>query len=135
MAMGLLTKKAIEGKVEHLYQHDAESFIWVLTWVCLRYEDGELLHKGRLLDEWLRVDAIGCHEKKSSFLSKLSDEDLRPSGSHGENWEVAQKCLAVIYSHYGPIKSRKMTDGEVFRSWLQDQVPVHLQAGYLLSGE
>ncbi|KAG1755259.1 uncharacterized protein EDB91DRAFT_1001161, partial [Suillus paluster] len=38
MALELLTKKAIEGHVEHLYQHDAESFIWVLTWVCLRYE-------------------------------------------------------------------------------------------------
>jgi len=37
MATDLLTPAAINGEVEHLYQHDAESFIWVLTWVSLRY--------------------------------------------------------------------------------------------------
>jgi hypothetical protein len=31
MALELLTKEAIEGKVKHLYRHDAESFLWVLT--------------------------------------------------------------------------------------------------------
>jgi len=51
MAIDLLMLKAIEGKVEHLYQHDAELFIWFLAWVCLRYEDGKLCNKDRLLDE------------------------------------------------------------------------------------
>ncbi|OAX42207.1 hypothetical protein K503DRAFT_661385, partial [Rhizopogon vinicolor AM-OR11-026] len=32
MAIDLLTKKSLAGEVEHLYRHDAESFIWVLTW-------------------------------------------------------------------------------------------------------
>jgi len=33
----------------------AELFVWVLTWVSLRYEDGKLLtwSNGRLLDVWL----------------------------------------------------------------------------------
>jgi len=35
MAIDLLSPEAMSGNVEHLYQHDAESFIWVLTWVCL----------------------------------------------------------------------------------------------------
>ncbi|KAG2071623.1 hypothetical protein BDR04DRAFT_1098146 [Suillus decipiens] len=30
MAIDLLTKKAMWSKAEHLYQHIAESFIWVL---------------------------------------------------------------------------------------------------------
>ncbi|KAJ8591876.1 hypothetical protein M405DRAFT_702174, partial [Rhizopogon salebrosus TDB-379] len=34
LPMELLTKAALRGKVEHLYCHDAESFIWVLIWVC-----------------------------------------------------------------------------------------------------
>jgi hypothetical protein len=58
MALRLLKKDAIEGKVQHLYQHDAESFLWVFAWVCLRYEGGRLLRKGRPLDEWLKLDAI-----------------------------------------------------------------------------
>jgi hypothetical protein len=40
MAIELLTQEAIEGKVKHMYRHDAESFIWVLTWVCLHYRVG-----------------------------------------------------------------------------------------------
>lgn len=45
-----ITKTVIEGK--RLYQHDAESFIWVLTWVSLRYKNGKHLRKGRSLDRW-----------------------------------------------------------------------------------
>ena len=40
-----------------------ESFIWVLIWVCLRYENGML--KGTMLNEWLKEDALGCHDKKT----------------------------------------------------------------------
>ncbi|KAG1729554.1 hypothetical protein EDB19DRAFT_1641859, partial [Suillus lakei] len=36
VAMQLLKPKGIAGEVEHLYRHDAESFIWVLIWVCLQ---------------------------------------------------------------------------------------------------
>ncbi|KAG2102524.1 uncharacterized protein F5147DRAFT_528067, partial [Suillus discolor] len=35
MAVNLLSLAAMAGKVEHVYAHDAESLIWVLTWVCL----------------------------------------------------------------------------------------------------
>ncbi|KAG2038296.1 hypothetical protein BDR03DRAFT_819423, partial [Suillus americanus] len=34
MAIEFLMKEGIQGKIKHLYRHDAESFIWVLTWVC-----------------------------------------------------------------------------------------------------
>ncbi|KAG2028979.1 hypothetical protein BDR03DRAFT_816759, partial [Suillus americanus] len=52
MSLDLLTPEAIAGEVEHVYRHDVESFIWVLTWICLRYEGGNLLRKDRPLDEW-----------------------------------------------------------------------------------
>jgi len=68
MAIALLSQEAIEGKVEHLYRHDAEAFIWVFTWVCLRYEDGKLLSQGRPLDDWLKVGATRCRKEKSDFL-------------------------------------------------------------------
>jgi len=50
MAIDLLREQALEGTVENLYRHDAESLIWVLAWVCLRYEDGKL-RRNRPLDE------------------------------------------------------------------------------------
>ncbi|KAG1865701.1 hypothetical protein C8R48DRAFT_772696 [Suillus tomentosus] len=63
MALDLLIPESMAGKVEHVYAHDAESFIWVLTWTCLRYEGGKL-SRNRPLEEWLKVDACTCAEKK-----------------------------------------------------------------------
>ncbi|KAG0697954.1 hypothetical protein DFH29DRAFT_810997 [Suillus ampliporus] len=136
MALDLLTKQAIAGEVEHLYQHDAESLIWVLGWVCLRYEGGKLLSKDRPLDEWLRVDAIGCSEKKYRFLSAgLRDQALRPSKSHQETWVIARKCLVAIWSHNGPDGSTKMVDDEAFQSLLKAYVPKDLHEGVILPAE
>jgi len=126
MAMALLTDKAIAGQVEHLYRHDAESFIWVLTWVCLRYEDGKLLSQGRPLDSWLTLGANRCLKEKSGFLT-TEVRTMYPSESHAESWKVALKCLRLIYSHYGPGEFDEMTDGEVFRFWLENPMKDHLQ--------
>ncbi|KAG2142368.1 hypothetical protein DEU56DRAFT_733642 [Suillus clintonianus] len=105
VAIDLLEVAAIEGNVSHLYQHDAESFVWVLVWVCLRYRDGKLLRvkEGRLLDEWLTVDAEECYDLKSGFIRMFRKEDdldlkIRPSSSHkSTNWKLAVKCLHTLY--------------------------------------
>ncbi|KAG2132297.1 uncharacterized protein EDB93DRAFT_1255273 [Suillus bovinus] len=124
MALELLTPEAIAGEVEHVYRHDAESFIWVLTWVCLQYEKGKLLSKGRPLGEWLTVDAKGCHEKKSSFIVQGADrKNLRKPISHSVSWEVAKKCLWVILKHAGSWIPSFTNDEEVFQIWLRDHVP------------
>jgi hypothetical protein len=61
MAFDLLLDKAMEGKVEHLYQHDAESFIWVLTWITLQYNDGKLQGNGPL-NGWLKENSTTCRQ-------------------------------------------------------------------------
>ncbi|KAG1741280.1 hypothetical protein EDB19DRAFT_1875935 [Suillus lakei] len=99
MALELLTKDAIEGKVKHLYQHDAESLIWVLTWVCLRYRNGRLLRKGRPFDEWLKMDVNGCREKKNDFLN-AGRRKIKPTRSHKLNWRVARYCLRPVALFY-----------------------------------
>ncbi|KAG0698937.1 hypothetical protein DFH29DRAFT_855372 [Suillus ampliporus] len=117
-----LTQKALHGKVEHVYKHDAESFMWVLVWVCLRYEGGELLSKGRPLDEWLRVDAIGCMEKKTAFLFvRLRDKNLRPTRSHEENWKVARSCLHSVILLYAKV-TIPLDDDSVFQTWFEANV-------------
>jgi len=67
MTIDLLREQALEVTVENLYQHDTESLIWVLAWVCLRYEDGKLRHN-RPLNEWLKADAKQCREKNNDFI-------------------------------------------------------------------
>jgi len=118
MAMELLTKAALQGKVEHLYRHDAESFIWVLIWVCLRYENGVL--KGTMLNEWLKEDALGCHDKKASFLyTGRKDPETQPSLSHRTNWVIAQSCINVVNSFHGIFPVPTVEDEEVFTTWLE----------------
>ncbi|KAG0697235.1 hypothetical protein DFH29DRAFT_160985 [Suillus ampliporus] len=128
MAFGLLAMlnlKAFEGKVEHFYQDDAESLIWVLTWVCLRYEGGELLSKDGPLNEWLKVDALRCSDKKVSFMRRVqtdnSNNTIKPSSSHQSNWQIAQSCLRSVPRVHVP------DDDSVFRTWFQTNVPSSLQ--------
>ncbi|KAG1901759.1 uncharacterized protein F5891DRAFT_891347, partial [Suillus fuscotomentosus] len=95
MAVNLLTPHAMAGKVEHVYAHDAESLIWVLTWVSLRYEGGNLLSKNRPLEEWLKADASLCQARKTQFWSG-GIRDVRPSGSHKKSWDLVEKCFEGI---------------------------------------
>lgn len=78
MAIDLLSKNGQDGRVEHLYRHDMESFIWVLVWISVQYVDGERLFPGPL-DGWAQVNASGCVEKKLRFLD---DPQLLYSLSH-----------------------------------------------------
>ncbi|KAG1774541.1 hypothetical protein EV702DRAFT_1032067 [Suillus placidus] len=123
MALDLLTKKAIEGRVEHLYQHDAESFIWVLTWACICYEDGVFIGKGTVLNDWLKVDAIGCQEKKSNFVM-VGRRDIEPSGSHRETWEkMAQFCLDTVgFGYLTSARGPPPEDRVVFETWLEAKI-------------
>ncbi|KAH7891062.1 hypothetical protein F5I97DRAFT_1964446 [Phlebopus sp. FC_14] len=101
MALGLLTEKALRGEVMHLYEHDAESFIWVLTWISLRYSNGKPL-KNVQLDKWLIVDAVTCREKKSDFLdlsgSLLDNEDYPPGKGHELHLRIAHTYLRSIHT-------------------------------------
>ncbi|KAI5994954.1 hypothetical protein EDC04DRAFT_2586054 [Pisolithus marmoratus] len=38
MATDLLEDQELEGEIKHVYEHDTELFIWVLTWITLCYD-------------------------------------------------------------------------------------------------
>jgi hypothetical protein len=125
-----MPSKAIEGQVKHLYQHDAESFIWVLTWACICYEDGAYIGKRTKLNDWLRVDALGCQKGKSSFLFS-GRKTITPSSSHGGIWKVARFCFLTIYQHYGPDVVPTVEDQVVFETWLRKNI---LRGKYIITG-
>ncbi|KAG1793255.1 uncharacterized protein HD556DRAFT_1270987 [Suillus plorans] len=124
MAVNLLSPAAIAGKVEHVYAHDAESLIWVLTWVCLRYEKGMLLSTNRPLEEWLKMDAIRCSKDKAHFWSAKMG-DMCPSGSHKTSWKLIMKCFDGIHSIYLPSGYRKLTDESAFQLLLEGAMLEH----------
>jgi hypothetical protein len=126
MALDLLSTEAVEGKIEHLYQHDAESFIWVLIWVSIQYEDGKLSSHRSPLNEWLTVDAKGCHEKKSSFMRHVLRKNqtfVKPSASHQFSWQVALSCLRVVNTASLDV----MADEDAYRDLLLALVPTWLR--------
>ncbi|KAG1730180.1 hypothetical protein EDB19DRAFT_2027536 [Suillus lakei] len=124
MAVNLFMPEAIAGKVEHIYAHDAESFVWVLTWICLRYEGGKLLSKPRPLEELLKVDALVTAEKKTHFWS-VQLSTMRPSGSHEVSWDLVKKCFLGIYSLYTPLGYRKLADQLAFELLLEGPMLEH----------
>ncbi|KAG2134881.1 uncharacterized protein EDB93DRAFT_835296 [Suillus bovinus] len=92
MAVDLLTARAQRGEVKHLYRHDLESFMWVFTWISLRYDNGALLSAGsRPIDAWATFDAVTCGEKKQSFLNYI--EDFRPSHVKSSTWCFIVACF------------------------------------------
>ncbi|KAG2136595.1 uncharacterized protein EDB93DRAFT_1330816 [Suillus bovinus] len=119
MSLKLFTHNAITGQVEHLYYHDAESFICVLTWICLRYENGKLLRWGRPLDGWLIEDALACYKKKTSYLARA--DEICPTQSHERNFKVVMRRLKVIHEqHETPYRSN---DSKEQRSSIQQVSP------------
>ncbi|KAG2052932.1 hypothetical protein BDR06DRAFT_491012 [Suillus hirtellus] len=124
MAVELLSPDAMAGKVEHMYAHDAESLIWVLTWVCLRYEGGHLLSKNRPLEEWLKVDARTCGNEKAGFVL-TGIRSVRPSGPHAESWDLVQKCFDGIHSIYLPSGYCKLSDESAFQLLLEGPMLEH----------
>ncbi|KAG1901769.1 uncharacterized protein F5891DRAFT_1144295 [Suillus fuscotomentosus] len=124
MAKDLLMPEATAGKVEHVYAHDAESLIWVLTWVCLRYEGGHLLSTNRPLEDWLKSDAPMCADKKGGFLTG-GIRNVRPSGSHKKSWDLVERCFDGIHSIYLPSGYRELSDESAFQLLLEGPMLEH----------
>ncbi|KIK35380.1 hypothetical protein CY34DRAFT_586747 [Suillus luteus UH-Slu-Lm8-n1] len=127
MSINLLTLSAMDGAVDHMYWHYAESLIWVFVWVCLRYKNGRLRRKRTLpLDRWLGVNALTiCASLKSHFLlAERLDSSTRPSPSHQENWRLAQAFLEPVCSFYAHMGHRgDASDVEnVFQAWLRGPI-------------
>lgn len=113
MALDLLYSKEIP--IKHAYEHDAESFIWVLVWISLQYDRGKLRQLNRPLDAWLRGDVDRCREKKIDFLFRSFHWDVQAGIGHEQNWELAKECMNVL-----KIRQMTMWKTETLQYPLQD---------------
>ncbi|KAH0828595.1 hypothetical protein J3R83DRAFT_2897 [Lanmaoa asiatica] len=65
MAIKLLSKQGLAGKVNHKYEHNLESFLWVLLYICLCYDRGKVCDIGNCpFNEWVKVNGSTCGKKK-----------------------------------------------------------------------
>ena len=69
MALDLLFGEYGEDKVTRHYHHELEAFIWMLPFVFLAYDNGELDPKNRFIKYWITSDQLTCRKEKLFFLS------------------------------------------------------------------
>ncbi|KDR79225.1 hypothetical protein GALMADRAFT_1228876 [Galerina marginata CBS 339.88] len=67
MAIELLTKDYWEGKIPRYYHHELESFIWILVYVSLLYND-EIRQSNSGVNTWRTADYIACARNKLHFI-------------------------------------------------------------------
>jgi hypothetical protein len=90
MALDLLTKAAGEGKVERLYRHDCESFVWVLLWICCRYFDGQVIPNPPL-SQFITADYTQCFREK--FTTFETWHNISPTDSYRQFWPAVTELL------------------------------------------
>ncbi|KAG8946135.1 hypothetical protein FRC03_001474 [Tulasnella sp. 419] len=94
MALDLLESSALAGNVEHQYQHDFEAFLWVLTWITHRYQEGRMMSHAPF-NAWI-ADHQQCRKEKSTYQADLvkNKQPLPPpTSSHESVWWKCGKIL------------------------------------------
>jgi len=68
MAVELLKDEGFDGKIPRRYEHELESFSWVLVWVSRCVLGGQESRPPRRLAEWLGNDNDEVYKSKSAFV-------------------------------------------------------------------
>jgi hypothetical protein len=68
MALELLDETGFDGKIPRRYEHELESFAWVLVWVSRCVVGGQESERPRRLKRWLGHDNDVVYESKSTFI-------------------------------------------------------------------
>ncbi|KAI0671517.1 hypothetical protein C8Q78DRAFT_1029315 [Trametes maxima] len=88
MAIDLLQKEALCGKVQYFYHHDLEAFMWIFIWVVCCYEDGKRrkpVHE--LYDSWISGNMLRCRMSKLAILDLEVFGDAGPTSTWtAESW-------------------------------------------------
>ncbi|TFK45086.1 hypothetical protein BDQ12DRAFT_718194 [Crucibulum laeve] len=91
MALGLLTKKYYNGRIECQYHHELESFIWVLTWLCL-YDAGDNVKEK--LAKWKTRYYDHLLARKLYFIQ--DSMDIMPKSGFEKLWDINHELLLWV---------------------------------------
>jgi hypothetical protein len=95
MALELLTEDAWAGKVERLYRHDCESFVWVLLWICSRYDNGAEIDNPPF-DDFITSNFLQCSRYKRTCEETILK--LAPRKSYENDWPAAIELVYHVVS-------------------------------------
>jgi len=95
MAIDLLDAIEYGESLQRLYRHDAESFAWVLLWICTRYNKGLLIEHAPL-EEWTTMTFRQCADNKANI--KLSR--LQATSDYKSYWPVVETLVDFWIERY-----------------------------------
>ena len=95
MAFDILASIVTDTPQQHLYRHDAESFLWVAIWVCGTYEGG-IERQDAPFNDWTQGDARHCRAYKIEFLTSYDEKVW--SKSHQARVDVLRKMCYQLYT-------------------------------------
>lgn len=81
MAIDLLVRDYFDGKIQRLYRHDLESFVWVLIWASM--EDNSEWEN----QLWNTSNYDICYSDKLAFLSQKHNLVV-PTAKEGDRWSL-----------------------------------------------
>jgi hypothetical protein len=108
MALDLLTKEGINGQLERLYRHDAESFAWSLMYIFIRIDHptGTPVEDKQSLRSWLVTDYEQCQAHKIAFCSNLSK--YQSTNSYKQYWNAATGLITFWIDRHNEADKAKL---------------------------
>ncbi|KAF8881294.1 hypothetical protein CPB84DRAFT_254716 [Gymnopilus junonius] len=101
MALDLLTSQYWTGYRARYYHHELESFLWILPYVFLLYQDGK--RKGTAIEDWITSSYDSCFAAKLTFLSKINDAKSKVQSDFKNCWVLASALCRTLRHGYGVI--------------------------------
>ena len=90
MAMQLLIDEGFDGKVSRRYDHELESFSWVLVWVSRCVNGGKEIQAPQRLLLWLNNNNETVYMAKLTFIRKKktisTTSDYKSLGKIADDW-------------------------------------------------
>ncbi|KAF8877380.1 hypothetical protein BD779DRAFT_1448596 [Infundibulicybe gibba] len=113
MALDLLNASAWKGHVKREYRHDAESFAWVLLWICCTYIDGDEIPR-RPLQCFIQRDFSATYKEKWALAPTLTTGKPGPTASYFREHHYFAAELLREYSgrHFVAIGSNPPPDND-----------------------
>jgi hypothetical protein len=94
MAIELLHKNYFDGKIQRIYRHDVESFIWVLVWVVMHHDPNWARYKF-----WHTSAYEYCRIAKCEFLT-IGYQNISPPANESPRWKLVLALLAWLRPFY-----------------------------------
>lgn len=100
MALKLLSDQHWNGSIKRYHYHELESFIWILPYVILSYQDGKR-QRNKFFHEWETSNYRTCLEKKRTFyIDDLKDARLTVQRDFEICWPLAYHlCSHLRFFH------------------------------------